>query len=185
MRSNDGGKTWSSKDVSKQLPMLIDAHFVNEKEGVLVGASSEGEDSQTRILRTTDGGASFVQVFQNTAKKGEMGWKFAFPSPRVGYVSVLGFGGGPASILKTKDGGATWAVLPVAAEPFEALGVGFITDEIGWIGGHAKDRPGYRTLDGGKTWQVDASLGASVNRFRFVGGKVGYAIGASIQKLSL
>jgi photosystem II stability/assembly factor-like uncharacterized protein len=182
MKSADGGATWTSFDVSSQIAMLIDSHFSTPTDGFIVGGSSTGTDSSCVILHTGDGGESWQNVFSSN-DAGTMCWKFSFPSSQVGYASVLPFSGGNSSFVKTSDGGKTWNELPFLPGPYEALGVGFITDEIGWIGGDSKGQPAQRTKDGGKTWEADSSLGKYVNRFRFIDQRVGYAIGTEIDKL--
>jgi len=165
--------------------MLIDAHFATPTDGYLLGGSSQGDDSRTVILHTTDG-EHFSEAYRSQ-RTGQMGWKFSFPSATVGFVSVLAFGGGPGAVVKTDDGGATWRELAVTPLPFEALGIGFVDERRGWVAGgkvDSKAGPGFRTIDGGLTWTADPSLGSHVNRFRFVG-HVGYAIGATVQKLAL
>jgi len=185
LRSADAGATWTSIDLSAQIGMLIDGHFSSPTEGVLVGGSTTGSSAYPIVLRTTDGGDSFTEVFASDSV-GAMAWKLSFPSALVGYASVQHFSDSPGSFLKTTDGGASWMELPITDQPFSGLGIGFLTDQIGWVGGGAASRPGYRTVDGGMSWMGDDSLGARVNRFRFVAdGKIGYAIGSAIQKLTL
>ncbi|MEO6952741.1 MAG: hypothetical protein ABI321_13100 [Polyangia bacterium] len=183
IRSSDGGATWTSTDLSAQLPMLVDAHFTSPTDGVLIGGSDVTDTSQCTVLHTSDGGQTFTKVFTAHAS-GTVCWKLSFPSAQVGYASVLPLGSATSSFLKTVDGGATWSEKPFVADTYGALGIGFADETTGWIAGEAKDKPAYRTNDGGATWIADASLGPYINRFRFVG-KVGYAIGSTIYKLVL
>ncbi len=183
LKTSDGGATWSSSDLSAQIAMLIDSSFSSADEGFITGGTSTDADANCVILHTTNGGTSWQTAF-TSENAGEICWKFSFPSKNIGYASVLSLGGGPSSFLKTTDGGQSWQQLPLIDDTYNALGVGFITDEIGWIGGESSAKPVYRTSDGGKTWQPDRSLGAFINRFRFVGG-VGYAIGSTIYKLEV
>jgi photosystem II stability/assembly factor-like uncharacterized protein len=185
LKSSDAGATWTSTNVSSQLPMLVDAHFNDANDGVLTGGSSTGAGSQCRILHTTDGGATWTKVFQSK-NAGTMCWKVSFPSAMVGYAAVLTFSATtPSSFIKTTDGGNTWTEMPFVDGGYAGLGVGFITENIGWIGGEASSKPAYRTSDGGNTWTPDPSLGPYVNRIRFVGPRTGYAIGSTIYKLEI
>jgi len=70
---------------------------------------------------------------------------------------------------------------PKSAYP--AIGVGFITPDVGWMSAEDPSLPSYRTLDGGMTWQEDATLKSPINRFRFVDKKTAYAVGANGWKL--
>ncbi len=184
LRTDDGGATWESTDISEHIAMLVDAHFINPMEGWVTGASSTGATSRCVILHTADGGASWETAFRSTAT-GEMCWKLSFPSARVGYAAMLTFGMTPSSFIKTTDGGRTWTEMPFVPGPYAALGVGFITEDIGWIGGEASGRPAYRTTDGGATWEPAMGLGPYINRFRFVGDRTGYAIGTTVYKLEI
>ncbi len=184
LSSSDGGLTWKSKDLSKQIAMLVDSHFADEKVGIITGASSLDSISKCSILRTEDGGESWSTAFTSKAT-GELCWKLSFPSANVGYAAVLTYQNTPSSFIKTVDGGKTWEELPFVEGSYAALGVGFITEDIGWIGGESAKKPTYRTKDGGKTWEADPSLGPFINRFRFTGNRTGYAIGSTIYRLDV
>ncbi len=58
---------------------------------------------------------------------------------------------------------------------FDEQGIGFATDSLGWIGGWGG--PTYTTTDGGDTWS-ETGPGMFVNRFRFLGDSLGYAVGS-------
>lgn len=183
--SSDGGKSWTAKDLTDQMSMLIDARFTSPTEGIIVGMSATSPSS-CAVMRTTDGGKTFATVFAST-QASSLCWKVSFPSPSVGYVSVQGYG---RSFAKTTDGGKTWVELPLPSESgaedaFPALAIGFVTDDIGWVSSSDPAQPNYRTLDGGKTWTKDKTLDGPVNRFRFVDAKTAYAVGASVWKLGL
>jgi photosystem II stability/assembly factor-like uncharacterized protein len=97
---------------------------------------------------------------------------------------------GPPTFAKTTDGGLTWVELPLpvkvgAAGGFPAIGIGFVTDQVGWVSPEEPSLPTYRTRDGGKTWEVDPALKSPLNRFRFVDKNTAFAIGGSIWKLSI
>src|SRR5207302_9432404 len=91
----------------------------------------------------------------------------------------------PSSVVKTAESGTTLTEMPVVPGGSAGLGVGFINENIGWIGGEASSKPAYRTSDGGATWTADTSLGPYINRIRFVGPRTGYAIGSTIYKLEI
>lgn len=183
LKSSDGGASWTSKELTSQIGMLIDSHFKTPLEGVLLGGTNNTSPN-TLILHTTDGGENWAPVFEGT-HPGELGWKFSFPSELIGYASVIGQSS-PSAFLKTTDGGATWQELPLIESPYSAKGIGFITDTIGWIGGENPNaQPALRTKDGGETWEQVDDLGPLINRFRFVDGPTGYAIGMTIYKLDV
>lgn len=183
LKSSDGGASWTSKELTSQIGMLIDSHFRTPLEGVLLGGTSS-TSPYTLILRTVDGGENWTPAFEGT-HPGELGWKFSFPSELVGYASIIGQSS-PSTFLKTTDGGETWQELPLIESSYSAKGIGFITDKIGWIGGENPGaQPALRTIDGGETWEPVDDLGPLINRFRFVDGPTGYAIGMTIFKLDV
>lgn len=183
--SKDGGKSWTAKDLTDQMSMLIDARFTSPSEGIIVGMSATSPSS-CAVMRTTDGGKTYATVFAST-QASSLCWKVSFPSPSVGYVSIQGYG---RSFAKTRDGGKTWVELPLPSESgaedaFPSLAIGFVTDDIGWVSSSDPAQPNYRTLDGGKTWTKDAALDGPVNRFRFVDATTAYAVGSSLWKMTI
>lgn len=67
IRSVDSGKTWTVIDMSDKAGMILDVKFFDENSG-LVFASTERESSNANglILRTTDGGKSWTEVYRGT-----------------------------------------------------------------------------------------------------------------------
>jgi photosystem II stability/assembly factor-like uncharacterized protein len=181
MTSSDAGGSWTSIDLNAQLVMLIDAHFTSPTEGIVVGMGTAGSCT---ILHTSDGGQSFASVFTSQTPT-SVCWKISFPSDQVGYVSVQDALTGPGTFAKTTDGGKTWTEkpLPLMDDAYHSIGIGFITDEIGWVSSELASQPTYRTFDGGETWEVDPVLTSPINRFRFVDAHTAYAIGGQIWKL--
>lgn len=184
LSSSDGGASWTSRDLSKKLSMLIDAHFSTPLEGVVVGGSLK-LPMRCTALRTTDGGETWEEVFASDTTN-SLCWKVQFPSANVGYIAVQDAGTGDPTFAKTTDGGVTWTELPLPGNvPYSGIGVGFVTDDIGWMAADTAKLPVYRTYDGGLTWEKDASLKGPINRLRFVDKYTGYAIGGSTWKLTL
>lgn len=187
--SSDAGATWTTWDLTAQMSMLIDAHFTSPTEGIVAGQNA-GTPAVCTIVHTADGGKTWDKVFSSTTRNG-LCWKLSFPSDKVGYVSVQDEAVGPPTFGKTTDGGKTWVEMPlplIADNPkkgYPAIGIGFITDNVGWVAPEDATMPAYRTTDGGVTWTVDDALEAPINRFRFVDKKTAYAIGASVWKLSI
>ncbi len=183
MQSNDAGKSWLSTDLTAQMQMLIDARFTSPTEGIIVGGTVTNP-MQCTILRTTDAGKTFNPVF--TSKYNDtLCWKISFPSDLVGYVSIQDAGSTKSSFAKTIDGGKTWTEMPLAKTSHSSIGVGFITENIGWLASEDPTEPTYRSIDGGLTWTVDTVLKSPINRFRFVDKNTAYAIGGQVYKLSI
>jgi photosystem II stability/assembly factor-like uncharacterized protein len=183
----DGGYAEPDGGVGTDFKMLVDSHFFNTSEGLITGGSTLDGLSRCVILRTEDSGATWSNVF-TSGGQGEMCWKMSFPSDVIGYAAVLTFGNQKSTIVKTSDGGKTWVEFGFTGTNFAGLGVGFINETTGWVGGYSNDTKApvaYRTDDGAQTWTPETTLGPYINRFRFIGDNVGYAIGSSIFKLKV
>lgn len=180
-RTTDGGVTWHSKSMTTYAAGLIDVHFFSPDSGIAVGLTNvEHSESRAVILRTTDGGVTWEQRALST-HPGEWAWKISFPSRNVGYVSIQHNAQDSAIyFFKTTDGGVTWEEKLFSNEHYYVQGIGFITETHGWIGGNSTD-PTYVTVDGGETWTPEP-FGSRVNRFRFLGDSLGYAVGRSVYK---
>ncbi len=187
LQSSDGGANWVATDLTKYFSMIIDAHFTSTTTGLVAGMNTAA--TACTIMRTTDGGATFAPVFTSKTS-GSLCWKLHFPSAMTGYAAVQDTASGPGTFAKTTDGGQTWQELPLPAlsnpkAGYSAIGVGFISDDVGWMAAEDATLPVYRTFDGGMTWAVDPALKSPINRFRFVDAKTAYAVGAAVWKLVL
>jgi len=188
MMSSDAGANWTATDLGKQMSMIIDAHFTSPSDGLIIGMGA-GSDTVCTVLHTKDAGKTYEKVFASKTPN-SLCWKVSFPSANVGYIAVQDAADGPATFAKTTDGGATWveSKLPVkttSAGGFPAIGIGFVTDKVGWVSPEDPSLPTYRTSDGGETWAVDATLKSPINRFRFVDKNTAFAIGGAIWKLQI
>jgi photosystem II stability/assembly factor-like uncharacterized protein len=185
--SSDGGATWTATDLSATFMMVIDARFTSATEGWIAGMDVNGF---ANVAHTADAGKTFDTVFTSKTPN-SLVWKISFPSDQVGYVAVQDATQGPPTFAKTTDGGKTWTESPLPQQgtssktAYPAIGVGFITENVGWMSPEDPKLPTYVTTDGGQTWNVDPTLKSPVNRFRFVDKNTAYAIGASVWKLTV
>ena len=180
VKSTDGGETWVSKDMSAYAAGLIDVYFFTPESGIAVGLTNvDHEQSSGVVLVTSDGGETWETHF-TTSRTGEWGWKISFPSNQVGYVSLQRNSQTPIYFLKTTDGGASWEEKIFYQSYYFVQGIGFIDETTGWIGGNST-YPTLETTDGGETWH-SADFGARVNRFRFLGDSLAYAVGREVYK---
>ena len=124
-----------------------------------------------------------------SARPFETVWKLHFPTARVGYGTVQSYDRDTANsrrfVAKTTDGGRTWSEVPlVDAAAWRSFGIGFVDENIGWVGGASG---GLETRDGGRTW-APVDFGRAVNKIRFVGSgrsRRAYAIGSDVHRLDL
>jgi len=169
LKSVDRGRSWRATAVT-EVGSLVDVVFLNGTTGFAVGGThGVRPESRAAVLGTTDGGETW-SVRHVSSLEGEWAWKIAFPTPETGYVAVENRAFG--RVLKTVDGGVTWTEIKV---PENALlqAVGFVTEEIGWVGGHLSTSV---TYDGGKSWR-QAEFGSGINRIRISSDSVAHAIG--------
>ncbi len=182
VRTTDGGITWRSTDMSGYAAGLIDVFFTSPDTGFAVGLTNvDHELSSAVILYTDDGGRTWERRFRST-RIGEWAWKISFPSSSVGYVSLQRNSQSPIYILKTSDGGINWEEKLFSSSYYFVQGIGFIDENRGWIGGNSTS-PIYETRDGGETWTAE-TIRPRLNRFRFLGDSLGYAVGRSVHKFT-
>jgi photosystem II stability/assembly factor-like uncharacterized protein len=174
IKSTDGGQTWTAKSLSDRIGSATDVLFQNGRLGFIAGGSKGTDtDSHAVILSTSDGGKSWTTRFASS-ERSEWAWKFSSPDSSTLFVSVEG---ARAAVLKSHDGGETWneQVVP-GSRPLQ--GIGFASKRLGWVSGRGTSSV---STDGGLTWSP-SHLDTHVNRFRFFGDSVGYAMGQRIYK---
>lgn len=180
VRTTDRGATWQSANLNAHAAGLIDVYFFGPDTGFAVGLThTDHEQSRAVVLATVDGGATWSERF-TSGRTGEWAWKLSFPSRQVGYVSLQRNSRVPIYILKTTDGGATWDELLFSQNAYFVQGIGFVDERHGWIGGNST-APVFETRDGGLTWTPDM-FRPRLNRFRFLGDSLGYAVGRTVYK---
>lgn len=172
-RSSDGGKSWTKTFERTDEKYFLDAvAFWDEKNGVVMGDPIDG---RVLLLRTTDGGNSWVPV-ENTPKllPGEAG--FAASGTNVITVGknkvLIALGGAPAGqtiktsrVLVSNDRAKTWQAVSLPLERSPSAGIfslHFIDDKNGIaVGGDYKNETATAgtiaiTQDGGSSWSVPA-----------------------------
>jgi photosystem II stability/assembly factor-like uncharacterized protein len=185
VRTVDGGATWQSANLGALAGSLVDVVFLDDQRGFAVGGTAGAVfGGRAVVLATEDGGATWTSRYvgpEPPAGVGEWAWKITFPTPLVGYVSVERTEPAPATgrLLKTTDGGLTWAVLAVPGVG-SMQGAGFLTEQRGWVSGRGAAA---ETQDGGLTWTPTSSIDGSVNRFEFFGDSLGFAMGQRVYAL--
>jgi len=189
LTSNDLGASWVSNDLTPATAMILDVKFINERVGFIAGASdADVSVSNAVVLKTIDGGKTWRRVYVSK-RPFEITWKLAFPTPKIGYVTVQNYNPDEAVaervVAKTTDGGESWRELPLARDhKLQELGIGFVDAKHGWVGGMPR---GYETVDGGVSWRP-VDMGRAVNKIRVVRDAKGvrvFAIGLEVRQLDL
>lgn len=174
IKSTDSGETWDFIDMSTYADSLVEVLFIDEQTGFASG----GKNSGGIILKTTDGGQSWTEIY-NSGIAGEQVWKLQIlhSNPTVMFGSVQSFDPLKGKLIKSTDVGQNWVSRDVP-DPF-IQGVGFITENHGWMGGH---NSGFlETFDAGETW-IDTGFGGSLNRFQIFDENLAFCSGNSIYK---
>lgn len=180
IKTSDGGQSWTTIDMSNYMNRIVDAYFFSPDSGFIAGGDGlDYIDIHGKLLFTADGGQTWQEKWVSPSQ-GQWGWKFSFPTPTTGYVSLETENTALTSyFLKTTDGGATWEQ-KLLFGGYREQGIGFASETLGWVGGSAEV---YRTVDGGNSWQLD-DFGDNINRFRMLSDTLGYAIGKHVYKYS-
>ena len=197
--TSDKGLTWKIINPQNYISMITDSYFWDKDNGIVTGGFSTDNSpneiygkSIMRIIRTRDGGDTWTIVYSSD-RTTEWGWKFSFIDNNIGFTSIQSFRGAgpdfpeysPEYILKTKDGGENWQEIEISnkkVDYFNMQGIGFITENIGWIGSYRSDVAMRYTYDGGQSWHNTNYVGI-VNRFRIINENVLYAIGGDVLKI--
>ncbi len=181
-RTTDSGVVWRSKEMDTYAAGLIDIHFSHPDTGFAVGLTNVDHNLSSCVILYTENGGDTWETRFRSSRTGEWCWKITFPSRRVGYISLQRNSQAPIFFLKTSDGGVTWEEKLFSPDYYFVQGIGFIDEQRGWIGGNST-APVYQTDDGGETWWAE-SIRPRLNRFRFLGDTLGYAVGRSVHKLA-
>ncbi|HEU5051348.1 MAG TPA: hypothetical protein VFU00_13545 [Gemmatimonadales bacterium] len=191
-RTLDGGRTWQTGRVAGEDSLQFrDVHAVSADSAWLLSA---GTGAQSRIYRTTDGGASWLREFVNPEPRGFFDC-MSFWDGRRGVV----YGdqvGGRLTVLVTSDGGDTWSFVPPGALPaalgteggFAASGTCLVTRPGGhaWIAtGNGTSSRVLHSADYGATWSVaeapvPAGVAAGLATITFRDDQHGAALGGPI-----
>lgn len=185
IKSTDGGNNWVGTDLSSQCKMILDVYFQTPEIGfVFAGTNANIAASKARILKTTDGGLTWNIVYTST-RNYEIMWKASFASEQVGYATIQSYNTATTQryVVKTTDGGNTWAEIPLNNSGVREFGIGFINEQVGWVGA---ENNGYETTDGGLNWTAK-NIGQYANKLSIVSNpdesKTCYAVGLNVYKL--
>jgi photosystem II stability/assembly factor-like uncharacterized protein len=168
--SPDGGRTWRHSDLSEIAQGLVDIVFLDKNVGLIGGMATAVRpgDGPAVILKTTDSGGHWRQVFQHSGGRG-YAWKLFAINGNLIYASLQSQDG-VYRVAKTIDAGEHWETLIVATYRPKSPGVqavGFVDEKVGFVGGLFSGL--WATTDGGKTWaELPVDVGI-VNRFEPVG----------------
>ncbi len=154
-RTSDGGADWTRYPPiygAGGIPGPYAISFANAQQGWLVDGNG-----YTQVLATTDGGATWRQVFPAVSASVQ-GVSFVGADHGFG----LGSPGDPNAVLATTDGGVSWAAIgriPASGNrnpDYGQPGLVFTSPSDGWA---LRANRLWDTVDGGRTWKPVALPG--------------------------
>lgn len=176
IKSIDSGNTWQFIDMSAYAKALVEIYFLTENIGFVSGQNNNG----ATILKTIDGGATWTELY-NSNIMGEYFWKMQIleSNPNVIFGSIEAVSPNLGKLVKSTDGGLTWYSYDAPETNIQA--VGFIDENVGWMGGHTTGF--YETTNGGQSW-TNLNIGRNLNRIFFISPTLAYASGTSLYKFT-
>lgn len=165
----DGGASWQRAQAAPGARLLGALDFRDGNEGWAVGA--------TGVFHTTDAGLTWAVVDgKDSAARHANGRVLHFTDVRSGWLA-----GKHGALLRTLDGGATWARVPIPAPANtenapDLWGGAWLDASHGWLVGEYGTV--LRTADGGDTWTlVDAGTRDAVFTAVAFAGADGWIVG--------
>jgi photosystem II stability/assembly factor-like uncharacterized protein len=139
--SDDGGATWVTQGVGVTAAALWGVKFASALVGYAVGAAGVA-------LKTTDGGVTWALMTLPAAYAA-----ITLQALEVLSEQEVWFGAANGDLLYSPDGGVSWYVRKPAAAT-GIVSVAFSHPMVGWAFGTTAlaDNAGWRTTDGGATW---------------------------------
>jgi photosystem II stability/assembly factor-like uncharacterized protein len=192
-RTDDGGHSWRLV-WSRPGTFIRSLGFMDDKHGFLgnLGAGLADISDTTALYETKDGGVTWVPANIATAAipgicsidilksraihEGDLSDRY--------YVHAAGRANGPAKLLRSEDGGATWRLIDLSDRAGMILDVRFLDPNIGFVfaatSGDVSQSNGLilKTTDGGRSWrQVYRSTRRNEILWKgsFANDRVGYA----------
>ena len=166
--TSDGGESWT-KVASRPGTFIRALGFVDAKTGFIgnVGDYYPGVTDTVPLYRTDDGGRSWTPVDLGGATVPGVCAIDVLRTERIfqgrlqprAVITAAGRVGGPAKLIRSTDGGATWRVIDMARWTGMILDVRFLDERTGFVaassGSDVKTTNAQvlMTRDGGATWQ--------------------------------
>ena len=177
MRTSDAGASWTTISPPKAFwPLTM--RFLSGQEGWAAGWGPKVAE----VVHTEDGGTTWTRTALKGAGGALLPLAMDFTDAQHGWLVGTLFSNGSSLVLRTQDGGATWALAADAFRDEMLSGVDFIDQDHGWVAGQDV----WSTGDGGATWKRDVagfgwgSAVAAVDAGHVWAGADGYGIVSTV-----
>jgi photosystem II stability/assembly factor-like uncharacterized protein len=169
----DGGRTWRTRSASP--PMVIaDFDYATPARGFVVAVVDTTRWPWLQELRRTDDSGLTWQL--QTLPDGLIPQSVRFQDADRGLVTAMDTGS-RVTLLRTRDGGATWTARPTNLERGGYFNLQPAGEDIAYAIDRLADHP-ISTLDGGATWRLHRSgFPGRVESFLFTADGTGWAAG--------
>ncbi|RYU93589.1 YCF48-related protein [Emticicia agri] len=138
--TNNGGRTWTfTQPVPLINDLLIDIHYLNNKVWLI---------TSKKIYYSSDGGLNWTE--QYTQPNSKTFSSVFFKDQNNGWVT-----GSRELLLKTTNGGTTWAVVPLPTDNVVLTDIHFMQNK-GWLIGEQGRM--YYSDDSGATWTLQENM---------------------------
>lgn len=145
-RSTNLGVSWEEKFsyIGQALEFQRRVIFVNNNVGYICGGSTTTADSLGYVLKTTDGGETWVQLPYNF--KTQL-YAIAAPNENVIYTSA-----GSSLVFKSTDGGENWTRTTIFGTATTLWDIQFYDENLGYACGSSGRV--FKTTNGGASWSL-------------------------------
>lgn len=169
----DGGINWSPFSGS---PMGVNSiSMFDTLTGWCVGA----QGSTGKILRTTDGGITWIDQWKVLNNRSNNGTAARTRSANTTVGRTLNFFPDTGKVVQTSNGGSSWIERTIADSIVRLTGVQFVDSLYGWMIGNIVGKI-LRTTDGGSSWSIISTPSISVTSF--VNRSLGFGVGGYCYK---
>ncbi len=176
IRTTDGGVSWTPGYTATNavvIPFFVDANNGWMMRDTILASGQEADlTCPCELLRTTDAGQSWTRQLRDLTLGG-------YRTMGVVNVSNAWVVGDSAKVLRTTNGGGTWAPISVSnmRSGSDNQAAFFLTASIGWVGGENVNfnNSVFRTTNGGGTWATQSiPISRSVRDLFFVDANNGW-----------